>query len=96
MADGNVFNQHHCSVTDTDATASPTANQTPGNVTTGAGNTTSGNVHEGSSDFDWWDEMIDRLVDCKNRDFVGFYGMYPIPSVPRSLLSQPTQTVHSH
>ena len=34
----------------------------------------------------WWDVMCNRLMDCKNRDYVGFYGMkHARPSYLRML-----------
>ncbi len=39
-----------------------------------AANEDTANIHEGLADYDWWDTLIDRLLEVKNRDFIGYFG----------------------
>jgi len=84
MADGNILNNHYAKVASIAALALEKTKKKSLKMLVKRQQSMArlekeleenkANQKEGLADYDWWDALIDRLVDVKNRDFVGWFG----------------------
>lgn len=84
MADGNIMNNHYAKVASIAALAAQQNKKKTLKMLVKRQQSFAklekekeekeANKKEGLADYDWWDVLIDRLVDVKNREFIGYYG----------------------
>ncbi len=85
IADGNILNNHYAKIASIAAMAAQLSKKKTLKMMVKKQQNLSklatekeedqANKDEGLTDLDWWDTMIDRLLEVKNREYIGYFGL---------------------